>query len=65
MIREVHHPIAGAVKVIGSPVNMSETPAEVVSPAPVLGQHSEEILSKVLNLTEAEISSLKNEKAVG
>jgi len=65
MIREVHHPIAGAVKVIGSPVNLSETPAEVVSPAPVLGQHSEEILSKVLNLSEAEISSLKNEKAVG
>lgn len=65
MIREVDHPLAGPVKVIGSPVNLSETPAEVVSPAPVLGQHSGEILSNVLNLTEAEISSLKNEKAVG
>jgi len=65
MIREVHHPVAGSVKVIGSPVNLSETPAEVVSPAPMLGQHSEEILLDVLNLTQVEISSLKNEKVVG
>jgi crotonobetainyl-CoA:carnitine CoA-transferase CaiB-like acyl-CoA transferase len=65
MIREVRHPVAGMVKVIGSPVNLSETPPEVVSPAPMLGQHSEEILLDVLNLTQAEISSLKNEKAVG
>jgi crotonobetainyl-CoA:carnitine CoA-transferase CaiB-like acyl-CoA transferase len=64
MIREIDHPVAGSVKVIGSPVNMSETPAEVTSPAPLLGQHSEEVLKKILNLTQKEVESLKREKAI-
>lgn len=64
MIREIDHPVAGSVKVIGSPVNMSETPAEVTSPAPLLGQHSEEVLKKILNLTQEEVESLKREKAI-
>ena len=65
MIREVEHPIAGAIKVIGSPINLSETPAEVHSPAPMLGQHTESVLKEILKLTPIEISSLKNEKAIG
>jgi crotonobetainyl-CoA:carnitine CoA-transferase CaiB-like acyl-CoA transferase len=64
MIREVEHPIAGPVKVIGSPVNMSATPAEVESPAPLLGQHSEAILKDVLELTPEEVLSLKQDKAI-
>ena len=64
MIREIEHPIAGPVKVIGSPVNMSETPAEVALPAPLLGQHSEEVLKDVLNFTQEEIKSLIKEKAI-
>jgi len=64
MIREIDHPVAGPVKVIGSPVNMSETPVEVASPAPLLGQHSEDVLKAILNLTNDELASLKNEKAI-
>jgi crotonobetainyl-CoA:carnitine CoA-transferase CaiB-like acyl-CoA transferase len=64
MIREIDHPVAGPVKVIGSPVNMSETPVEVASPAPLLGQHSEDVLKAILNLTDDELASLKNEKAI-
>jgi len=64
MIREIEHPAAGLVKVIGSPVNLSETPPEVHSPAPMLGQHTDSILSEVLELTPSEISSLKEEKVI-
>lgn len=64
MIREIEHPSAGPVKVIGSPVNMSETPAEVMSPAPLFGQHSTEILMDILNLSKEEILSLTNENAI-
>ncbi len=64
MIRETEHPIAGPVKVIGSPVNLSETPAEVTSPAPLLGQHSAEILMDILHLSNDDILSLKKEKAI-
>jgi len=65
MIREVEHPIAGPVKVIGSPVNLSETPPEVNSPAPILGQHTESTLRDILGLMPDELSSLKDENAIG
>ena len=65
MIREIEHPVAGPMKVIGSPVNMSETPPEVHSPAPMLGQHTESILSEILELTPSEILSMRKDKVFG
>jgi crotonobetainyl-CoA:carnitine CoA-transferase CaiB-like acyl-CoA transferase len=44
MIVEVDHPVAGTVKTLGHPVKFSETPASIRSPAPLLGQHSREVL---------------------
>lgn len=64
MIREIDHPVAGLMKVIGSPINLSETPPEVLTPAPLLGQHTASVLSDILNLTEDDIASLKKEKAI-
>jgi crotonobetainyl-CoA:carnitine CoA-transferase CaiB-like acyl-CoA transferase len=64
MIREVEHPVAGKMKVIGSPINLSETPAEINSPAPLLGQHTELVLKDILNLTEAQIAELKKKNAI-
>jgi formyl-CoA transferase len=64
MIREIEHPVAGRMKVIGSPINLSETPAEVRSPAPLLGQHSAEILKHVLNYSEDQIEVLKKGKII-
>jgi crotonobetainyl-CoA:carnitine CoA-transferase CaiB-like acyl-CoA transferase len=46
MILEVDHPVAGRVKTLGHPVKFSETPASVRRAAPVLGQHSREILQE-------------------
>ena len=65
MIRQVEHPVAGPIKVIGSPINMSETPAQVDSPAPMLGQHSEAVLKELLNMTADELQSLKADNAIG
>lgn len=64
MIREVEHPVAGRMKVIGSPINLSETPAEVRSPAPLLGQHSADILKNVLDYSEDQIETLKKKKII-
>lgn len=64
MIREIEHPVAGKIKVIGSPVNLSETPAEVRSPAPLLGQHSADILQQVLNYSEAQIDNLRKKNII-
>ena len=44
MIVEMDHPVAGRVKTLGHPVKFSETPASLRRAAPVLGQHSREVL---------------------
>jgi len=43
---------------------MSRTPGELRSPAPVLGQHNEEILGGMLGMSAGEIEQLKQEKVV-
>lgn len=46
MIVETEHPVAGPTKALGLPVKFSETPGGVEMPAPLLGQHSVEILAE-------------------
>lgn len=45
MIVETHHPVAGTIKMAGVPIKLSDTPGAVDTPAPVLGQHTDEILA--------------------
>jgi crotonobetainyl-CoA:carnitine CoA-transferase CaiB-like acyl-CoA transferase len=51
---EVHvqHPLAGDVGQIGFPVKFSQTPASVRTAAPVLGEHTEEVLREILALNQ-------------
>lgn len=58
MIVEVEHPIAGKLKMPGVAIKLSETPGAVVAPAPVLGQHTTEILQRFFGYSEAEIEDL-------
>ncbi len=44
MLVEVQHPKAGRIKQIGVPIKFSETPGEARTPAPEIGEHTEEIL---------------------
>jgi crotonobetainyl-CoA:carnitine CoA-transferase CaiB-like acyl-CoA transferase len=56
---ESAHPIAGTVRMTAPPVRMSETPGTVRTPAPLLGQHTEEILRQRLALGDEEIARLR------
>ena len=47
MVIEVPHPRLGSVPTIGHPVKYSETPAEIRQPAPLLGEHSREVLAEI------------------
>ena len=49
----------GKVSSIRSPMRFSETPLEFKNPAPVLGQHSDEVLKGLLNLNQAQIAKLR------
>jgi crotonobetainyl-CoA:carnitine CoA-transferase CaiB-like acyl-CoA transferase len=46
IISSYEHPVAGRVKVVAPAVKMSATPAEIRRPAPLIGQHSREILKE-------------------
>jgi len=65
VVHEVEHPRAGTVRVIGSPVRMSGTPAKKPTPSPTLGQHTNEVLKEVLGLADDEIARLKTAGAFG
>jgi CoA:oxalate CoA-transferase len=65
MIIESEHPVAGKVKIVGVPVRLSETPGSVREPAPLLGQHTDEVLHEYLGMNGAEISALRHEGVIG
>lgn len=44
MVVDLAHPEAGPTQAIGCPIHFSETPAQVARPAPLLGQHTRELL---------------------
>lgn len=64
MLVEMEQPGVGKVRIAGSPIHLSETPGEVYSPAPLLGQHSEEILKDVLGYSKEAIDQLQREGIV-
>ena len=55
---EIDHPAAGKVKVLGPLMKFSRSPAEIRSPAPLLGQHNTEILRE-LGYSTQEIVELR------
>jgi len=44
LVVETEHPELGRIRTLGAPVKMSHTPARVGRPAPLLGQHTHEVL---------------------
>lgn len=62
MVPEVQHPIAGTMQTLGLPVKFSKTPGGVNSPAPLLGQHTLEVLTEA-GYSEDEANALINSGA--
>lgn len=58
----LQHPEVGVRTHSGIPWHLTNTPAGVRSPAPLLGQHTDEIMSDLLGYSEQEIARLKEEK---
>ncbi len=65
MLVEIDQPVVGKMQVCASPLKLSETPGEVYAPAPMLGQHSEEVLREVLGFSPEKIAQLKAEGTIG
>lgn len=61
---EVPHPTAGTVPLVASPLNIPTSPAQVRHPPPLLGQHTDEILSELLAYDQDSIQSLREQGAI-
>ena len=61
---EVDHPATGPLPYPGEPVKMSVTPWQLRRPAPLLGQHTAEVLRERLGLAESDIERLRAEGVV-
>jgi len=64
MVIEVEHPTEGKVKQVGLPIKLSDTPGEVRSLGPVLGEHTEEVLT-ALGYNRKKIDELRQEGIIG
>ena len=60
---EVEHPKMGKMKLLGNAVDMSRTPPSIDRPPPMLGEHTEEILTG-LGFDRAAISDLRAKEAI-
>jgi formyl-CoA transferase/CoA:oxalate CoA-transferase len=58
MIVPLEHATAGAIRVLGTPLKLSDTPAAIRRPPPALGQHTAAILKHDVGLSDDEIAEL-------
>ena len=60
MVPVQNHPTAGKQKITGNPIKLSETPGEVFTPTPMVGEHTEELLSCILGYNKEKTEDLRN-----
>jgi len=61
---ESTHPVAGTIKAVGPPVRLSDTPGSVRTPAPLLGQHTAQVLRERLGMSEDDIARLQAQRVI-
>ncbi len=64
MIAEVPHPTIGTLRLSGIPIKYSETPATIRLHPPLLGEHTDEVLTEVLRYPPKKIEALRQQGAI-
>lgn len=64
MVVEIDSPHTGKLKDVGNPIKMSGVDAPVYNPPPLLGEHSDVVLSGMLGFSKEEIEKLREKKVI-
>ncbi len=64
MFVQLQHPKAGTVTAMGVPIRLWDTPGAAQAPAPLLGQHTDEILTGLLRIPKAKVDKLRADSVV-
>lgn len=59
MLVTIPHPLQPDFVTVGSPIKLSGTPVEYLRPAPMLGEHTDEVLKRQLGLDDERLAQLK------
>ena len=62
-VAEIDHPTRGAYRTVGNPIKLSNSPSTVTR-SPLLGEHTDEILTSVLGYSVDEIEELRSNGAI-
>ncbi len=65
MVVELKHPSGKTTKGPGNPIKLSRTSDESFSPAPLLGEHTDEVFKSLLGYDDARLEKLKLARAIG
>jgi formyl-CoA transferase len=64
LVLNIEHPTTGSLRLTGFPYKLSQTPAEVHHPPPLLGEHTEEVLVELLGYSSDDVSILRDRGAI-
>jgi formyl-CoA transferase len=64
MVVEIDHPLVKPLKLVGSPLKLSRTPVNIKTPPPLLGEHTEEVLSTLLGYDHDQLKTLRTKGVI-
>ena len=64
MIVETRHPVYGRARAPGNPIKVDGILDGVATPAPIQGEHTQEVLRELLGIDQAELDTMKREGAI-
>lgn len=64
MFVKVEHPVLGETTMPGFHIKFSETKGDLTTPAPLLGQHNEEVLTQILGYSKEQVKELRKEGVI-
>ncbi|MDR1463662.1 MAG: CoA transferase, partial [Azoarcus sp.] len=61
---ELPHPLSGTAPLVANPMRFSKTPVDYRSAPPMLGQHTQEVLSTLAGMSETDIQALSSKGVI-